>query len=97
MTLNTNQSAKHHTTINIINRYHHGVYHTVQPDIVDNSTRTIIRPRYPSSLQYDMTKDYNKTDGLSPTTRKMTGHNSRKTQSPLSLRPPYPPTNTLPT
>ena len=24
--------------------------------------------------------------------RKLTGHNSRKIQSPLSLRPPYPPT-----
>ena len=44
-----------------------------------------------------MTTNYNKTDGLSPTTRKLTGHNSRKTQSPLSLRPPYPPTYTLPT
>ena len=41
-----------------------------------------------------MTTDYNKTDGPSPTTRKLTGHNSRKTQSPLSLRPPYPPTHT---
>ena len=41
-----------------------------------------------------MTTYYNKTDGLSPTTRKLTGHNSRKTQSPLSLRPPYPPTYT---
>ena len=39
-----------------------------------------------------MTTDYNKTDGLSPTTRKLIGHNSRKTQSPLWLRPPYPPT-----
>ena len=44
-----------------------------------------------------MTTDYNKTDGLSPTTINLTGHNSRKTQSPLSLRPPYPPTYTLPT
>ena len=55
---------------------------------------------YPSSphLTYDMTTYYNKTDGHSPTTRKLTGHNSRKTQqSPLSLRPPYPPTYTLPT
>ena len=51
---------------------------------------------YPSSPQstYDMTADYNKTDGLSPTTSNMTGHNSRKTQSPFSLRPPYPPTYT---
>ena len=39
-----NQSAKHHTTTNIITRHHHGVKHTLQPDIVDNSTRTIIRP-----------------------------------------------------
>ena len=44
-----------------------------------------------------MTTDYNKTDGPLPTTRKQTGHNSQKTQSPLSLRPPYPPTYTLPT
>ena len=39
----------------------------------------------------------NRTDGLTPTTRKLTGQNSRKTQSPLSLRPPYPPTFTLAT
>ena len=32
--------------------------------------------------------DYNKTDGHSPTTRKLTGHKSCKTQSLLSLRPP---------
>ena len=45
----------------------------------------------PSSpqLTYDMTTNYNKTDRLSPTTRKPTGHNSRKTQSLLLLRPPY--------
>ena len=41
--------------------------------------------------------DYNKTDGPLPTTRKQTGHNLQKTQSPLSLRPQYPPTYTLPT
>ena len=29
--------------------------------------------------------------------KKLTGHNSRKTQRPLSLRPPYPPTYTLQT
>ena len=54
---------------------------------------------YPSSpqLTYDMTTDYNKTDGQSPTTRKLTGHNSRKTHGSLSLRPPYPPIYTLPT
>ena len=43
-----------------------------------------------------MTTDYNKTDGPLPTTRKQNGHNSQKTQSLLSLRPPYPPTYTLP-
>ena len=38
---------------------------------------------YPSSPQstYDMTTDYNKPDGHSPTTSKLTGHNSRKIQS----------------
>ena len=41
-------------------------------------------------LTYDMTTHYYKTDGLSPTTRKLTVHNSRKIQSPFSLRPPYP-------
>ena len=48
-------------------------------------------------LIYDMTTYYNKTNGLSPTTRKLTGQNSRKTQSPLSLRRPYPLTYTMPT
>ena len=36
-------------------------------------------------------------DGHLPTTRKQTGHNLQKTQSPLSLRPLYPPTYPLPT
>ena len=40
-----------------------------------------------------MTIDYNKTNGLSPTTRKPIEHNSRKRQTPLSFRPTY----TLPT
>ena len=48
-------------------------------------------------LESMMTTDYNKTDGHSPTTRNMTGHNLRKTQSPLSLGAPYPPIYTLPT
>ena len=52
---------------------------------------------YLPQLTYDMTTDYNKTDGLLPSTRKQIGHNLQKTQSPLSLRPPYPPTYTLPT
>ena len=53
---------------------------------------------YPSSSQltYDMNTDYNKTDGHSLTTRKLTGHNSQKTQSLLLLRPPYTPIYTLP-
>ena len=67
----------------------------VKPDIVDNSTCTIIRPL--THNHHDMTTDYNKTDGLSQTTINLTGHNSRKTQSPLSLKPPYPPAYTLPT
>ena len=40
-----------------------------------------------------MTTAYNKTDGLSPTTIKPTGHNLRKKQSSLSLTPIIP-TNT---
>ena len=43
-----------------------------------------------SQLTYDMTTDHNKTDGLSPTTIKLTGNNS-----PVSLRRSYPPTYTL--
>ena len=41
----------------------------------------------PSSpqLTYDMTIDYNKTDGLSTTTRKLTGHNSRKTSAQTTI------------
>ena len=49
------------------------------------------------TINIDITTDYNKTDRHSPTTRKLTGHNSRKTQNPLLLRPPYPPIYTLPT
>ena len=48
-------------------------------------------------LACDMTADYNGADGPLPTTRKQTGHNLQKTQSPLLLRPQYPPTYTLPT
>ena len=55
---------------------------------------TTINIRHDYRLQ---TTYYNKTDGPLPTTRQQTGHNSQKTQSPLSLRPPYPPTYTLPT
>ena len=46
------------------------------------------------SAKHALSSDYNKADGLLPTTRKLTGHNSWKTQSPLSLRPPI---YTLPT
>ena len=38
-------------------------------------------------LTYDMTTDYNKTDGPLPTTRKQTGYNLQKTQSQPSLIP----------
>ena len=41
------------------------------------------------AVRYTTTTDYNKTDGHSPTTRKLTGHNLRKTQIPLSLTNQY--------
>ena len=50
-----------------------------------------------TTINIRLTTDYNKTEGPFPTTRKQTGHNLQKTQSPLSLRSPYPPTYTLPT
>ena len=52
--------------------HHHTHIHNIQQQ---NST-------YPSSpqLTYDMITDYIKTEGLSPTTRNPTGHNSRKTE-----------------
>ena len=58
---------------------------------MDSSTPHYQQTTYPSSpqLTYDTTTDYNKTGGLS-TTRHPTGHNSRKTASPLSLRPTIP-------
>ena len=75
---------------------------TVSNTLYNRTSRTT--PHAPSSdhlsiitTTYDMTTDYNKSDGLSPTTRKLTGHNSQKTQSLLSLRPPYLPTYPLPT
>ena len=40
----TNKSAKHRIPTDFISRYHHGVQYTVQPDIVADSPRTIIRP-----------------------------------------------------
>ena len=96
ITLNTNTPTRMPNTT---------VQQTTSPDITTVSTQCTTGHRgqlnrhyhqttYPSSpqLTYDMTTYYNKTDGHSPTTRKLTGHNSRKTQSPLSLRPPYPPT-----
>ena len=54
------------------------------------ATKTHTYPTFPIFLQdwqstnpilstYDMTTDYNKTNRHSPTTRKLTGHNSRKT------------------
>ena len=52
---------------------------------------------WPIITTINIRHDYNKTNGHSPTTRKLTGHNSRKTQSPISLILPYPPIYTLPT
>ena len=46
---------------------------------------------------YDMTIDCNKTDDHLHTTRSPTGLNLSKTHSPFLLRPPFPPTYTLPT
>ena len=100
ITLNTNQpecqtphSNKHHHQISPRCLTHCTTGHRGQLNTHYHQTTYSSSPQ----LTYDMTTDYNKTDGLSPTTRKLTGHNSRKTQSPLSLRPPYPPTYTLPT
>ena len=76
---------------------------TASPDITTLYNQTLRTTQHAQSaahlpiittINMHMTIDYNKTDGLSPTTRKLTGHNSRKTQCSLSLRPPYPPTYT---
>ena len=82
ITLNTNQSAKHDTTTNIITRYHHDVLTHCTTGHRGQLNTHYHQTSYPSSpqLTYTMTTDYNKTDGLSPATRKLTGHNSRKTQ-----------------
>ena len=87
----TNHSAKHHTT------------QTSSPDITTIGHRGQLKTyyhltTYPSSPQstYGMTTDYNKTNELLETTRKLTGKNLPKTQRPLSLRPQYPPIYTLP-
>ena len=80
---------------------------TSSPDIITVSNtlynRTSLTTQHALSSDHlpiitaiNMTTDYNRTDRLSRNTRKLTGHNSRRTQSPLSLRPPYPPTYTLP-
>ena len=81
---NTNQSAKHH------NKHHHQMspqcltHHTTGHHGQLNKHYNQTTCRTSPQLTYDMDTD-NKTDGLSPTTRKLTGHNSRNTQSPLSL------------
>ena len=63
----SNKSAKQHIPTDFITRYYHGVQYTVQPDIVTDSPRIIIRSDY--------------REGHFLTTRKLTGHNVRKTQS----------------
>ena len=88
-----NNNNKHHHQIIPRCLTHYTTGHRGQLNTHYHQTTYLSSPQ----LTYDMTTDYNKTDGLSPTTRKLTGHNSRKTQSPLSLRPPYPPTYTQPT
>ena len=101
MTLNTN------TPIRVPNTTYNKHHHQISPRCLTHCTTGhhgqinmhYHQTTYPLSpqLTYNMTTDYTKTNGLSPTTRTLTGHNSRKTQSPLSLRPPYLPTYTLPT
>ena len=91
-------NTKHKYTTRVPNNthltgYHHGVHHTIQPDIVDTSTRTIIWPltnphhNQHTTWLYTITKPMN----LQKLPKKTTGHNLPKTQSPLSLRPQYPP------
>ena len=89
-----NQSAKHHTTTNIITRHHRCLTHfrTGHRGQLNTHYHQTTYPS-PPQLTYDKTTNY----GPLPTTRNQTGHNLQKTQSPLSLRPPYPPTYTLPT
>ena len=97
ITLNTKTPTsvpKHHTTTNGITRDHH--YTTGDRGQLNTHYHQTTFPSSPQ-LTYDMTTDCKKTDGLSPTTKKLSRHNSRKTQSPFSLRPPYPRTYTLPT
>ena len=65
----------------------------LKADVIRNSDHITISTTTPTRVS----TYYNKTDGLSPTIKKLTGNNSRKTQSPLWLRPPYPPKYTLPT
>ena len=82
----TNQSVKHHTTTNIFTRYHNGVLihgktgHHGQLNTHSHQTT------YPSSpkLIYDITTDYDRTDGLSPTTRKLTTQFTEDTESALA-------------
>ena len=64
---------------------HYTVRHHGQRNTHYHQTTYLSSPQ----LTYDKTTDYNKTDRHSPTTRKLTEHNSQKTHSLLSLRPPY--------
>ena len=71
--------------------YRHNGKNEEAKEILGGISRSKSSPHY---IRHDT--DYNKPDGLSPSTRKLTGHNSGKTQSPILLRPPYSPTYTLP-
>ena len=84
ITLNTNTPTRvpnttlqHHHQISPRCQTHYAIGHRGQLNMHYHQTS------YPSSpqLTYEMTTDYNKTDGHSPTTRKLAGHNSRKTHS----------------
>ena len=86
ITLNTNTPTRLPNTT---------LQQTSSPEITTVSNTLYNRTSW--TTQHALSTDYNKTDGPLPTTRKQTGHNLQKTQSTLSLRPPYPPTYTLPT
>ena len=87
ITLNTNQSAKHHTTTNIITTVSNTLYnrtswttqHALSSDHLPIITTINIRHDYIQQQNRRTFTNYKKADWT------------------LSLRPPYPPTYTLPT
>ena len=83
ITLNTNTPTRVSNTT--LQQTSSSDINTVSNILYNKTSRTtqhaLSSATYPLST-YDMTTDYNKIDGHSPTTRKLTGHNSRKTHSP---------------